>query len=197
MRLVLASRSPRRAALLSQIGYVFQVEPPDVDETRFPDEEPVKYVERIARSKAAAVAGEGKVAIAGDTAVVHEGHVLGKPGHPEEARAMLRRIQGGHHEVLTGLAVAGLVDADVVVRSLVDMTTVRMAPMTESEIVDYVSTGEPLDKAGGYGIGGLGGRFIEGVVGSPATVAGLPIHLVDRLLSPFGVELSRSATPRH
>jgi septum formation protein len=197
MRLVLASRSPRRAALLSQIGYVFEVEPPDIDETRFPDEEPVKYVERIARAKAEAVTGEEKVAIAGDTAVVHEGHVLGKPGHPEEARAMLRRIQGAEHEVLTGLAVAGMVDGGFVVRSLVDMTTVRMAPMIESEIVDYVSSGEPLDKAGAYGIGGLGGRFIEAVVGSPATVAGLPIHLVHRLLSAFGVELSRSILSGH
>lgn len=197
MRLILASSSPRRAALLAQIGYTFQVEAAGVDETRFPDEEPVKYVERIARDKATTVAAGGAVVIAGDTAVVHEGRVLGKPGHPEEARAMLRRIQGGHHEVLTGLAVAGLIDDKAEIESLVDMTTVRMAPMTESEIVDYVGTGEPLDKAGGYGIGGLGGRFIEAVDGSPATVAGLPIHLVPRLLTRFGIELSRSEVMPH
>jgi septum formation protein len=197
MTLILASGSPRRAALLSQIGYAFQVEAPDVDETRFPDEEPVKYVERLARAKAMAVVRDGVVAIAGDTAVVHEGHVLGKPGHPEEARAMLRRIQGGHHEVLSGLAVAGAVEETAEIRSLVDMTTVRMAPMTGFEIADYVDTGEPLDKAGGYGIGGLGGRFIEGVVGSPSTVAGMPIHLVPRLLAVFGIELSRSDLGRH
>jgi septum formation protein len=195
MRLILASSSPRRAALLSQIGYAFQVESPDIDETRFPDEEPVMYVERIARAKAASTVRDGVVVVAGDTAVVHEGHVLGKPRHPEEARAMLRRIQGGHHEVLTGLAVAGSRDETTEVKSLVDMTIVHMAPMTDAEIADYVDTGEPLDKAGAYGIGGLGGRFIEGVVGSPSTVAGLPIHLVPRLLAAFGIELSRTAIP--
>ena len=107
MRLVLASGSPRRRELLETLGLVFGVEVPDVDESRNPGEAPVAYVERIAREKASAVAGPDRLVVAGDTAVVHEGRVLGKPAHPEEARSMLRRLQGDHHEVFTGVAVTG------------------------------------------------------------------------------------------
>lgn len=178
---------------MTQIGFEFEVTPPDVDEKRFPDEEPVLYVERIARLKAEAVVGPGTVAIAGDTAVVHKGHVLGKPVHPEEARSMLRMLQGSRHEVFTGVAVAILRKSGVEVRSLVDMTKVQMMPMTESEIDDYVAMGEPLDKAGAYGIGGVGARYIEGIEGSPSNVAGMPVHLVGRLLEAldFPTELSK------
>ncbi|HSM43779.1 MAG TPA: Maf family protein, partial [Acidimicrobiia bacterium] len=111
MRMVLASGSPRRAALLNQLGLEFDVDPPDVDEGRLPDERPDAYVERLAREKALTANAPETLVVAADTAVVHEGHLMGKPGHPEEARSMLRRLAGQVHDVVTGLAVA--VDDDV------------------------------------------------------------------------------------
>lgn len=187
MRMVLASGSPRRAALLSQLGLEFDVDPPDVDESRLPEERPDAYVERLAREKALTANGPETLVVAADTAVVHEGHVMGKPGHPEEARSMLRRLAGQVHEVVTGLAV--VVDDDV--HSLVDVTTVRMLPMTEDEINEYVETGEPMDKAGSYALQGRGGVFVESISGSPFTVVGLPIHLLPRLMLRVGADLHR------
>lgn len=188
MRLVLASGSPRRRELLNSLGLDFDVEPPGVDESRRQDEPPGVYVERIAVEKARAVAAPDRVVLAADTAVVHEGKVLGKPGHPEEARAMLRRLQNDRHEVFTGIAVASW-DGGAVVNSTVDVTEVAFLPMTDDEIVDYVSTGEPMDKAGAYALQGAGGRFIESVKGSPFTVIGLPIHLISRLISAAGMDI--------
>jgi septum formation protein len=189
MRLVLASGSPRRRELLERLGLDFDVIAPDVDETRFPDEAPAAYVERVARSKAAAVAGDGLIVVAADTTVVHEGRVMGKPGHPEEARAMLRRIEGDVHEVFTGLAI-GSWDGGAQIRSVVDVAEVTMLQMTEEEIAWYVGSGEPLDKAGAYALQGLGGIFVGKVVGSPFTVIGLPIHLLPRLVSAAGADLT-------
>lgn len=185
--MVLASGSPRRAALLNQLGLEFDVDPPDVDESRLPDERPDAYVERLAREKALTANAPETLVVAADTAVVHEGHLMGKPGHPEEARSMLRRLAGQVHEVTTGLAVA--VGDDV--HSLVDVTTVRMLPMTEDEINRYVETGEPMDKAGSYALQGRGGIFVESISGSPFTVVGLPIHLLPRLILRVGTDLHR------
>jgi septum formation protein len=182
VRLVLASGSPRRAALLDQLGLVYEVAIPDVDESRRPDERAGDYVERLAREKASALATAGAVVFGADTAVVHEGHILGKPAHPEEARSMLRRLQGQVHEVFTGVAVSW----DGEIRSLVDVTEVEMLAMTEEEISDYVDTGEPMDKAGAYALQGRGGMFVAAITGSPSTVVGLPIHLVPRLLAQSG-----------
>ena len=189
MRLVLASGSPRRRELLERLGLDFDVVAPDVDETRYPDEAPAAYVDRVARSKSAAVAGDGLIVLAADTIVVHEGRIMGKPGHPEEARTMLRRIEGDVHEVFTGLAI-GAWDGGAQIKSVVDVAQVTMLPMTEEEIAWYVGTGEPLDKAGGYALQGLGGLFVGKVVGSPFTVIGLPIHLIARLLAASGVDLT-------
>jgi len=189
MRLVLASGSPRRRELLERLGLDFDVVAPDVDETRYPDEAPAAYVDRVARSKSVAVVGDGRIVLAADTIVVHEGRVMGKPGHPEEARTMLRRIEGDVHEVFTGLAVAAW-DGGAQVKSIVDVAEVTMLPMTEEEVAWYVGTGEPLDKAGGYALQGLGGLFVGKLVGSPFTVIGLPIHLVARLLSASGADLT-------
>ena len=189
MRLVLASGSPRRRELLERLGLDFDVVAPDVDETRYPDEAPAAYVDRVARSKSVAVVGDGLIVLAADTIVVHEGRVMGKPGHPEEARTMLRRIEGDVHEVFTGLAIAAW-DGGAQIKSIVDVTEVTMLPMTEEEIAWYVGTGEPLDKAGAYALQGLGGLFVGKVVGSPFTVIGLPIHLVARLLSASGADLT-------
>ncbi len=189
MRLVLASDSPRRRALLETLKLDFDVEPAGVDETRLPDEAPATYVERVARAKANFVAGPERLVIAADTAVVHEGRVMGKPAHPEEARSMLRHLQGETHEVLTGLAVAWMDDV-VSIQSLVDVSMVEMVSMTEAEIDDYVESGEPMDKAGAYALQGMGGVFVKRVIGSPFTVMGLPIHLLDRLMSAAGAGLS-------
>jgi septum formation protein len=190
MRLVLASGSPRRRELLDRLELDFEVAAADIDETRLPEEEPASYVERVARTKAGAVAGDGLLVVAGDTAVVHEGRVMGKPRHPEEARSMLRRLQGDTHEVFTGLAV-GWVDGGLRLESLVDMSKVSMLPMTDDEIAWYVGTGEPLDKAGGYALQGIGGMFVSKVVGSPSTVVGLPVHLLGRLIAKSGVDVTR------
>jgi septum formation protein len=188
--LVLASGSPRRKELLERLGLQFEAAAPDIDETRLPDEEPATYVERIARAKAEAVAGDDLLVVAADTTVVHEGRVMGKPGHPEEARSMLRRLEGDAHEVFTGLAV-GWLDGSIRLESLVDRCQVSMLPMTDDEIAWYVGTGEPLDKAGGYALQGLGGMFVSEVVGNPSTVVGLPIHLLGRLIAKSGAEVTR------
>ena len=188
MRLLLASGSARRRELLERLGLDFDFVAPDVDESRFPDEAPAAYVERVARAKAEAVAGDGLIVVAADTTVVHEGRVMGKPGHPEEARSTLRRIQGDVHEVFTGLAVGGW-DGRAQIKSVVDVAEVTMLPMTEEEIGWYVGTGEPLDKAGAYALQGVGGMFVSRVVGSPFTVIGLPVHLLARMVSASGADL--------
>lgn len=186
MKLVLASESPRRAEILRTIGLDFEVLSPAIDEVRLPGENPDTYVERLARSKARAVAGGDAVTLAADTVVVHEGRVLGKPAHPDEARAMLQRLQGSNHQVLTGIAV---VAPDGRVDSLVDSATVTLMPMTAEEIDDYIDTGEPMDKAGGYALQGLAARFVSSVEGSPYTVIGLPAHLLARLIAQAGFDL--------
>ncbi len=190
MRLVLASGSPRRSDLLRTLGLSFDVVPPDVDETRFPDEPPAAYVERIARAKAEVVAAPDALVVAADTAVVFDGRVFGKPAHPEEARSMLRRLQGETHDVFTSLAVASW-DGAPVITSVVDVTEVEMVAMTEDEIASYVESGEPMDKAGAYALQGRGGLFVTRISGSPFTVVGLPIHLLDRLITSTGARLSQ------
>ncbi len=196
MTLVLASGSPRRRRLLCQIGLVFEVEVPTVDEARRPDEAPGEYVDRLARDKAMTVAGPGRVVLSADTTVLFEGQILGKPEHPEEARAILRRLQGERHEVLTGVCAVGW-DGGPVIRSVVDVAEVELLPMTEVEITDYVATGEPMDKAGAYALQGAGARFVKAVRGSPYTVVGLPLHLVPALLEGVGmaVPVCPSADP--
>lgn len=184
MELILASGSPRRAALLESIGLTFRVVVPDVDEGRLPDEEPDHYVERVARLKAAVVDEADAVVIAADTTVVHEGRVLGKPEHPGEARTMLLRLSGDSHVVFTGVAVYG----GRSMSSTVDRTLVRMVEMTDNEIDRYVATGEPLDKAGAYALQGIGGMFVESVEGSASNVVGLPLHIAALLLRAHGLD---------
>lgn len=193
MKLILASGSPRRQKLLHQLGVEFEVEAPEVDESRRPDEAPGEYVDRLARAKAMTVVGPDLLVLAADTIVLHEGQILGKPEHPEEARAILRRLQGNRHEVLTGVCAAGW-DGAPVIRSAVDVAEVEFLPVTDGEIADYIETGEPMDKAGAYALQGVGARFIKAVRGSPYTVIGLPLHLVPVLLAGVGmvVPVSRS-----
>ncbi len=183
MRLVLASRSPRRSHLLRDAGYEFDIVPADIDERRLPNEPPREYVTRVARAKAAAVASTGAVAggrmvLAADTIVVIDGKVLGKPADRGESEAMLRRLAGRTHEVLTGVAVA---EGDRVI-VVIETTRVTFAAMDSARIAWYVSTGEGDDKAGAYAAQGLGSRFVERIEGSYTNVVGLPIARVDRLL---------------
>lgn len=186
MKLILASASPRRRELLERLGLAFEVEAPDIDESRLPGEGPGDVVERLARAKATGSSAPGRTVIGADTMVVHRGQIMGKPGHPEEARTMLRSLSGTRHEVFTSVAVSGWVDDSEVVESLVDVAEVTFLPMTDDEIDEYVATGEPMDKAGAYALQGVGGRFIESISGSPYTVIGLPLHLLSRLLERTG-----------
>lgn len=188
-RLVLASTSPRRAELLELLGVAFEVVAPDVEEVREPGEPPHGYVERAARDKAAAAAVPGAVTVGADTAVVHDGEVLGKPAHPAEAAAMLKRLSGDTHHVVTGVAVAEVDDGRMVLESMVESTLVRFATVTAEEIAAYVETGEPLDKAGAYALQGRGGLLVEAIEGHPSTVIGLPLSATRRLLARRGVVL--------
>lgn len=192
---VLASRSPRRADLLSIIGVEFETRPADVDESAHPGEHPRGYVERLARDKAEAMAAAGRVVIGADTAVVHEGTILGKPAHPSEARAMLERLRGGTHHVVSAVAVTRVTEDSAVTESMVESTLVRFAAMTDDEVASYVASGEPLDCAGAYAIQGRGGVYVESIEGHPSTVVGLPLPATVRLLARAGVSLSSRRAP--
>ena len=185
-KLVLASASPRRARILRDLGIAFRVVVSEEDESRRPGEDGAAAVERLARAKAAAVARrETLPVLAADTEVVCDGHVLGKPGSAEEALAMLARLAGRAHEVVTGVCLL----ANGACRSGIERATVRFAPMTDAERAWYVDTGEPMGKAGGYHVDGRGALFIEEVTGSPSNVAGLPVRLLLRLAREAGLDL--------
>jgi len=186
--LVLASASPRRNDLLGRLGLAFDVVAPDVDETPGLGEDPVVYVERVARAKATAVAGAGAVVLAADTTVVLDGIILGKPADGTDAARMLSALAGRTHDVLTGVAVRR---ADGHVESTVVRTAVTMTAMSEAEIAWYVGTGEPLDKAGAYALQGSGAVFVERIEGSASNVVGLPLATVAELLRRAGVEFTR------
>ncbi|HSP19940.1 MAG TPA: nucleoside triphosphate pyrophosphatase [Myxococcaceae bacterium] len=179
--LVLASASPRRRALLEQLGIPLRIDPPHLDERVLPGEAPGAYVLRLAREKAEAVHARhpGATVLAADTSVVLDGVVLGKPGSAEEALAMLRALRGRSHQVLTGVAVAGagerLVTADV-----------TFAAVTDAALGWYVSTGEPMDTAGAYAVQGIGGFLVERIAGSHSTVVGLPLVETLALLGEAG-----------
>ncbi len=191
-RLVLASGSPRRRELLALFGLPFEVRPADVDETPRPGEDPEVYVLRLAEEKAAAVAAADELVLGADTTVVLDGEILGKPVDAADAQTMLARIAGREHVVLTGVALhrggSGLC------ASAVEPTRVRMAPMSAHDIAWYVSTGEPMDKAGSYGAQGLGALFVDAVFGNYQNVVGLPLPLVRRLLHDAGQPLDGRAT---
>ncbi len=174
MKLVLASASPRRKELLTTAGYEFGVRPVDIDETPRDNESPADYVERLAEEKARAAWQEGEVTLGADTTVTVDGHLLGKPMDEAEARAMLRKLQGRTHEVLTGFCFYN----GKVARPGVDLTHVSFLPMSDQEIDDYVSTGEPMDKAGAYGIQGIASKYIYRVKGCYFNVVGLPVSRI-------------------
>lgn len=182
--IVLASASPRRRELLRLLGLAFEVAPGDVDETWRNGEMPAVHAERLAREKVVAAARDGAAVVGADTIVVIGGDILGKPRDAAQARAMLRRLAGRDHEVFTAVAVAyrGAVVSDT------QRTSVRFRPLDDDTIAAYVTTGEPLDKAGAYGIQGYGAVLVERIEGDYFTVMGLGLGLFVELLGRLGLE---------
>jgi septum formation protein len=189
--LVLASASPRRAELLRSIGARFAAEPADVDETPQRGERGTEYVVRLAGAKAGVAAGDDRLVVGADTTVVVDDEILGKPADRGDARRMLRRLSGRAHEVHTGLAVAAppAPDRHAVVVTACVTTHVWLADLDATTIDWYVDTGEPLDKAGGYGIQGAAGLFVLYLHGSYQNVVGLPLADLDVLLGEVGHRL--------
>ncbi|MFR8176329.1 MAG: Maf family protein [Christensenellales bacterium] len=181
--LILASGSPRRRELLDLMGLTYTVETPDVDESF--SGRPSETVMEISRRKAAAVAARhsDSIIIAADTLVFADG-ALGKPHTPERAKEMLRSLAGNWHHVYTGITVINTRSGRVLRN--VDKTRVHLVPMTEQEIDAYVATGEPLDKAGAYGIQGMGGMFVDRIDGSYSNVVGLPMSMLRIMLAQVG-----------
>jgi septum formation protein len=181
-RLILASRSPRRAELLARLGLDHTVQIPRVDESLHPGERPVEAADRLARAKARAAPEDGALAIGCDTLVVHRGDILGKPVTAEEAVAMVCRLQGEEHVVYTGVALATVER----VESAVEATRVWFRSLDDGECAEYVGTGEPMDKAGAYGIQGFGAAIVERIEGDYFNVMGLPIQRLLELFRRFG-----------
>jgi septum formation protein len=183
-RLVLASASPRRAELLRRLGLDAAVAPADVDERYLEGETPEAHVERLARAKAETVAARhpGALTIGGDTVVVDGDAVLGKPADADEAVTMLRRLSGREHRVVSGIALCGP-EGTV---SDVGRAVVRFRRFDETAARAYVATGEPMDKAGAYGIQGMGGALVEEIRGDYYTVVGFPVGRFVELLARMG-----------
>ncbi|MBZ0333145.1 Maf family protein [Marinobacter sp. AL4B] len=188
--LILASASPRRAELLQQIGLDFQVRPADIDETPTSLETPEHYVERLAREKALSIAREypDKWVLGSDTSVIHNEEILGKPESSEQAVSMLQALSGSTHQVLTAVALAKGSEC----WSRVVVTEVIFRELESAEISAYVASGEPMDKAGSYGIQGLGGIFISAIKGSYSAVVGLPLQETAALLAQAGHSVIQS-----
>lgn len=184
-QLVLASASPRRAALLSQLGLVFTVNAGDIDETRRPGEAAAEMVRRLALTKAEAAArGETLPVLGADTVVVVDGTVLGKPADRAEGLRMLTQLSGRAHEVLTAIALVHGGRREV----RLSCSIVTFRPISAAEAETYWASGEPRDKAGGYGIQGIGGIFAERIEGSYSGIVGLPLAETEALLQAFGVD---------
>ena len=198
MKLILASSSPRRAQIVRNAGIPIEVCAIAVDESRRNGEPHDEYVKRLALAKARAAADaqrgrrEEICAIGADTVILADGEVLCKPASEEEARGMLRRLSGTWHEVHTGLALVRRPGADSAggtestERVIEETTRVQLAPLSEAEIDDYIATGEWSDKAGAYGIQGIGGRYVTRLEGCYFNVMGLPIGRLWSLLREFG-----------
>ena len=196
MKIVLASASPRRAEILRNAAIAFETQITLLDESILPGELPGDYVRRLAQEKARAAAQARKdsseyLFIGADTAVVAANQILGKPESDEDARRMLRLLSGATHEVHTGLAI--LSPRDKIERVAEEITRVSFAPLSEDEINAYLATGEPFDKAGGYGIQGVAGRYVTRIEGCYFNVMGLPLARLWSLLQEFGWEDSTNA----
>ena len=191
--MILASQSPRRIELMREAGYDCRIIPADIDETPFAGEAPLTLVERLARAKAAAVAPQaapGEIVVAADTIVTHDGKILGKPHDEEDACRMLRELSGRTHQVATGACIIKAGDTAeshaAQSESFVSVTDVTFYELTDAQIETYVATGEPLDKAGAYGIQGVGGRMlVKKIDGDFYNVVGLPIAALARKIESY------------
>jgi len=187
MKLILASASPRRAEILRNAGLQFSVLSSAVDETPVPGETPHELVSRLAVAKAELVAARAlgpAIVIAADTVVTLESAVLGKPRTSEDARQMLEKLSGRTHSVLTGVVLIRLPDAER--REFIETTQVHFTSIANEEIVKYLASGEPFDKAGAYAIQGLGGRYIPRIDGCYFNVVGLPLARLCKELAELG-----------
>ena len=188
MKLILASGSPRRAEILRNAGFSFAVQPAHIDETLQPNERSEDYVLRLAKAKAQLVAAKNSAehafVIGADTAVVCNGRIFGKPADAAYAREMLSALSGTTHEVLTGIAIVRVFDGKNVPE--VATTRVTFLPLTPEDIDAYIVSGEPFDKAGAYGIQGLGGKFVSRIEGCYFNVMGLPLSRVWQILCSLG-----------
>jgi septum formation protein len=183
--LCLASASPRRRALLRQIGVPHLVHPADIDEAVLPGESPAAYVQRMARAKAVAVQAQRPqlAVLAADTTVVVDGEICGKPHDEAASVAMLQRLSGRSHQVLTAVALA----AAGTVALRLSVSEVRFRTLSVAECRTYWESGEPRDKAGGYAVQGLGAVFVEALNGSYSGVMGLPLFETAQLLGCAGI----------
>ena len=193
MKIILASQSPRRKELLERMGIKdFETISPNVDESAFHGLPPEELVRRLSAEKAAAVAGkvgEDAIVIAADTVVALEGAVLGKPADELDAFKMLSALSGVRHQVYTGVTVCRGGEK----QTAHEVTDVTFRELSEREIEDYISTGEPMDKAGAYGIQGYGALLIQGISGDYYNVMGLPVCRLSGMLSRFGVDCLKLA----
>ncbi|UXD86395.1 Maf family protein [Thalassolituus hydrocarboniclasticus] len=185
--LILASASPRRRELLQQIGVKFRIEVADIDETPLSAEHPAAYVARLALGKAQKIAAEnpGCVVLGSDTTVVLDDEILGKPENADDAARMLAALAGRRHQVMT--AVALVKDDQQRVQTVI--TNVHFAPLSAAQISAYVATGEPADKAGAYGIQGLGAVLVDAIEGSYSNVVGLPLTETAAMLQQFDIPI--------
>jgi septum formation protein len=181
-KLVLASRSPRRAEILNAVGWPFDTEAANIDESRFEGEGAVPYARRLAQSKAETLAENlsSGLVLGADTVVLVDEKILGQPSDADDARRMLKLLSGRWHEVLTAVALVHAGGGQVVTDH--EKTRVRFAEMYDAEIDWYVATGEPMDKAGAYAIQGKAALFIEEVQGDYFNIVGLPVRLVYKLV---------------
>ena len=186
IRVILASGSPRRRQLLDLIGIAHEVRPSDIDESLKGRESPRKHAERLAREKATAVASKDSnvVTIAADTIVVIDKKILGKPSNSVDAGSMLSLLNGREHTVITAVSVA----RGQKVKSSVEEVSVTFRKLTEDEIDAYIATGEPMDKAGAYGIQGFGATIVKRIEGDYFAVMGLPIVKLVGLLDEHGID---------
>ena len=186
MKLILASQSPRRRELLGLLGIPFEIRVPNADETMDPTGEPAQQVALVSRRKAEATPREeDAVVIAADTIVVCDGKILGKPKDPEDAARMLRLLSGRTHQVMTGLTVL----YQDKVCSHTEVTQVTFRELSDSEILRYVRSGEPMDKAGAYGIQGGAALFAQGICGDYYNVVGLPVCRLVQVLQDTAPQL--------
>lgn len=197
MNIILASASPRRQQLLRQLGLRFTVQAAELDEDQIEAIDPGSLVEALSQAKAALVAeaaAEDALIIAADTVVVLDGRVLGKPADAAEAAAMLTALSGRSHEVYTGLT---LLETETGHRAVThEITSVRFRELAPAEIAAYVATGEPLDKAGAYGIQEYGATLVCAIAGDYFNVVGLPLYRLSLMLKDFDLDLLTLAAAR-